>query len=404
MQRFDTRKYSVRDFEEWHQKGELVLAPKFQRRSVWSPKARSYLIDSIIRGKPIPKIYMRQEINPKTRRTRREIVDGQQRLRSVLDFLADGFPILKTHNEDYGNKRFSQLDDDAKRDILMYEFTVDLLQDVPDEEVYDIFARLNTYSITLNAQELRNAQYFGEFKTAVYNLANEFMTFWQANGIFSDRKILRMAEAEFVSELLIAMSVGVRARSKRFIDKFYEDHDDQFPRRKTLEKRFRETIDIIGGTFEGTLSESKFSEPRLLYPLFCAVYHMQFELPGLTCARIPFKPSDYPKLRISLGKVDEIFVELEEETEWEKRIEAGESVEELLGEKKQRRIDAGESEGEVDEDIEAEAEKRRVGEFDPLTREERRFYDAYNVHWVHADRRKLRTEYICKLMVNALRE
>ena len=202
QQRFNTRSYSIRDFEEWYKKGELDIAPKFQRRDVWSSKARSYLIDTIIRGKPIPKIYMRQDINPKTRRVTRQIVDGQQRLRTVLGFLEDGFPILKVHNEEYGGKRFSELEEETQREILKYEFAVDLLQDIPDQEVYDIFARLNTYSVTLNDQELRNASYFGEFKTTVYTLSGEFMTFWQINMIFPDKKILRMAEAEFVSELV----------------------------------------------------------------------------------------------------------------------------------------------------------------------------------------------------------
>ena len=61
QQVFHTRNYSVRDFEEWRQHGELVLQPKFQRRDVWIDKARSYLIDTIIRGKPIPKLYMRPD-------------------------------------------------------------------------------------------------------------------------------------------------------------------------------------------------------------------------------------------------------------------------------------------------------------------------------------------------------
>src|SRR5258708_2851732 len=100
QQRFNTRNYSIRDFEEWRERGELVLAPKFQRRDVWSDKARSYLIDTIMRGKPIPKIYMRQDVNPETRRTKREIVDGQQRLSTVLGFIKDKFKISKTHNEE----------------------------------------------------------------------------------------------------------------------------------------------------------------------------------------------------------------------------------------------------------------------------------------------------------------
>lgn len=381
QQRFNTRPYSVRDFEEWHKKGEMVLEPKFQRRSVWSPKARSYLIDTIIRGKPIPKIYMRQDINPKTRRVTREIVDGQQRLRTVLSFLEDGFAILRVHNEEHGGKCFSELEEETQREVLKYEFSVDLLQDIPDQEVYDIFARLNTYSVTLNAQELRNAMHFGEFKTTVYTLSNEFMTFWQVNEIFSDYKILRMAEAEFVSELLMAMSMGIRERSKRLIDNFYKEHDDEFAHRKTLIKRFRETMDTIGSIMGTDLAGSKFSEPRLLYPLYCAVSHLQFGLPDLECERKSFKQSDIPKLRIALDKVEEIFKKLEKEEERRQREEAGETEEEVLGE---------------------EFDEETIKDLDSLTGEERRFYDAYSVHWVHAENRRTRARYICQLMVEVL--
>lgn len=404
QQRFDTRKYSIRDFGEWHTRGELELAPKFQRRSVWPSKARAYLMDTIVRGKPIPKIYMRQEVNPKTRRTRREIVDGQQRLRTVLDYLEDGFPILRTHNAEHGSKHFSQLDEETQQDVLSYEFTVDLLQGMSDTDVFDTFARLNTFSVVLNAQELRNARWFGEFKTSVYDLSREFMTFWQENLIFAENRILRMAEAEFVSELLIAMSVGIRARSKSFIDNFYKDNDDRFPHRKSLEKKFRETMDTVGGILEDSLRESKFKETRLLYPLFCAVYHMEYGLSELAGKRISLKPSSYPKLRIALQEIDEIFETLDQEAQREERIKAGESEDELIEEEIQRRVEAGESEEEVREEVEVEIEQRRAGRYDPLTRGERAFYDAYSVHWVHADRRRQRTEYISGLLINALQE
>jgi len=358
QQRFSTRNYSVRDFEEWDEKGELVLAPKFQRRDIWSPKARSYLVDTIVRGKPIPKIYMRQDINPQTRRTRREIVDGQQRLRTALSFIKDGFQIIKAHHEEFGGKYFSGLDKDTQRDILQYEFVVDLLQDMPDNEVYDLFARINTYSETLKPQELRNARWFGEFKSSVYLLANEFVTFFEANKVFTSKQILRMSEAEFVSDLLLAIQEGISAGDKRVIDDAYKKYDDAFPDRKLHERHFRETMDVIGGILGDDLPQLIFRATRLLYPLFCAVFHLKFGIPKLTAAKASLKVTEYPKLKIALERIDELIG----------KIEAAKKSNENI----------------------------------PLSPEDRKFYDAYTVHWVHADNRTILTQYICKQFTKAL--
>lgn len=359
QQLFNTRNYSVRDFEEWREKGELVLAPKFQRREVWSDKARSYLIDTIVRGKPIPKIYMRQDINPDTRRTKREIVDGQQRLQSVLTFIKDGFKISRAHHEDFGGKYFSGLDEDTRRHILKYEFVVDLLQDMPDPEVYDVFARINTYSEKLKPQELRNAKWFGEFKSSVYLLAKEFVTFLEKNKLFSPKQVLRMAEAEFISELLLAIHEGIREGSKPVIDKCYEKYDDGFPNRRLHQKQFRETMDIVGGIVGEDLPQLKFRATRLFYPLFCAVFHFKFGLPRLGVARSSLKVADYPKLKMTLEKIDELIDKIE-------------------------------------------AAKKR-NESIALSSEDRKFYDAYSEHWVHAEERTILTQHICRLFVKALR-
>jgi len=358
QQLFNTRNYSIRDFEEWDQRNELVLQPKFQRRDVWSDKARSYLIDTIVRGKPIPKLYMRQDINPKTRRVRREIVDGQQRLHTVLKFVKDGFKISKAHHEDFGGKTFSGLDKDTQRDILKYEFVVDLLQDMPDNEVYDLFARINTYAEKLKPQELRNAKWFGEFKSSVYLLAKEFSRFFAENKIFTSKQILRMAEAEFISDLLLAIQEGIQAGDKTNLDNAYKNYDDDFPARKTHEKRFRDTIDTIAAIFGDDLSQSEFSAIRLLYPLFCAVYHFKYGLPRLKSARRTIKVSDYTKLAVALDGIDDLLTRIKE--------------------------------AELDhEDID-------------LSSEERTFYDAYRVHWVHADKRITLAEYICKKLIKSL--
>ncbi len=359
QQRFHTRNISVRDFEQWHERGELVLAPKFQRRDVWIGKARSYLIDTIIRGKPIPKLYMRQDVDPRTRRTTREIVDGQQRLRTVLNFLKDGFTISRAHHEDYGGRCFSELDIDTQGDILKYEFVVDLLEDMPDPDVYDVFARINTYAEKLKPQELRNAKWFGEFKSSAYTLAREFVTFLGANKIFTSKQILRMAEAEFISELLLAIHEGIREGKKAVIDKAYKDYDDHFLSRGRHEKRFKDTVDIIGDIVGDELPDLEFRATRLFYPLFCAVYHMQFRLPRLKAARRTIKVGDHARLKTVLEQVHELI----------KKIAAAEKAHETTA----------------------------------LSAEERRFYEAYDKHWVHATNRTVLTQYLCKQFLKALK-
>ena len=46
----ETKVYSINDFLNWHERGELELSPKYQRKAVWNAKAESYLIDTIVRG------------------------------------------------------------------------------------------------------------------------------------------------------------------------------------------------------------------------------------------------------------------------------------------------------------------------------------------------------------------
>ncbi len=65
MKNFDSRTYSINDFIEWEERKQLEISPKFQRRSVWSPQAKSYLIDTILKDKPLPKIFIRATTDPK---------------------------------------------------------------------------------------------------------------------------------------------------------------------------------------------------------------------------------------------------------------------------------------------------------------------------------------------------
>ena len=150
---------TISDLVQWHEKREMELSPKYQRNSVWNEKAKAYLIDTIIRGLPIPPIFLRQVIDVNTKKTYREIIDGQQRVRAILEYVVtEEFAIKKSHNKELGGKKYSDLDPEMQESILEYEILAEVVTEKDESIIYDMFARLNSNNIVLNKQEIRNSK------------------------------------------------------------------------------------------------------------------------------------------------------------------------------------------------------------------------------------------------------
>jgi len=272
--------YTVLDFIQWHESTTLRLSPKFQRRSVWQRPAKSYFIDSILKNMPVPPIYLRVAQNEEMTKTIREVIDGQQRLRSVIEYVEGKYALTPSVCDVAPGKRFEQLSLDQKNRIREYSFICESFSSISDIDVLEVFARLNTHSIQLNDQELRNGRYFGEFKRSAYSLAHEHLEFWTSNKIFTNGRIARMLEVELVSELLILQLDGFQDK-KKSIDRFYAEHDDKFANRRKHEQRFRSTIDALTDVFEDSLSETEFRRQPLFYSMYSAAYHRMFGIPGV---------------------------------------------------------------------------------------------------------------------------
>ena len=305
MDRTDSRTYSINDFREWNNAGTLTLAPKFQRRSVWTDKARSYLIDTVLRDLPMPKVFMRQYLDD-AGRTIREIVDGQQRLRTILSYVQNGFPVMRVHGrEEFGGKYYEDLPKNNRDSFLNYNISVDVLVGATDVEVLDVFARLNTYGVRLNKQELINAKYFGHFKQTVYSLGFEFYRFWVENDIFSETDVARMLEAELSGEIIIAMLDGIQSRS--VVEKYYRKYDDEFPEKSLIVERFKLCMDLIGEITENRLRDSKFSSSHLFYSIYCAIYDFLYGLPESSTEQVTFDAETVARVRATLWDIDALF-------------------------------------------------------------------------------------------------
>lgn len=304
MQEPRPTEYTIQDILEWEGGKQLVLRPKFQRRTVWQDKARSYLIDTILRGLPIPPLYIRVKVDPAKRRSVREVVDGQQRLNAVLGYIRGDYCVLPIHNRQFGGMFFVDLPEAVQTRFLSYGFTAYLLHDLPDSQVLDIFARINSFTVVLNDQEKRNAKYFGAFKQTMYELAHSHLAFWRDNRVFSEREVARMQEVEFVSILTMTSLIGFKVNKNADINQFYSEYDDAFPMAESVKRQFDAVLGVLVQLFpEAGLSRSQFKRKPLFYSLFCAVLDAMYKLPGWDSPRLSFSGSQLASIRDRLDLV-----------------------------------------------------------------------------------------------------
>jgi hypothetical protein len=307
----------VADFLAWQRGGTLDINPPFQRRSVWKRGAKGYLIDTVARGLPIPLIFIRERVDLETQEVTREVVDGQQRLRTLFAFIDpnclkdfndddDVFTIQRNQNSELGGKPFARMTDAVRTRILGYKFSVQTLPtEMDDRDVLQIFARINSTGLKLNPQELRNAAYFGEFKTLMYTLAYEQFERWRHWELLRDDQLSRMTEVELTSDLVANMLNGLQGRSKTRLDAIYQQYDDAFPAAEVVTERFRVVMDLVARLIGDDMSVSIYSGEIHFFTLFVYLYDRLWGLGSEMKNKRPNKlPSD---LGSRLWKLNELY-------------------------------------------------------------------------------------------------
>lgn len=261
-------------FKQANELQQLEMKPSFQRNLVWTDKQKSFLIDSILNGFPVPELYM-QDVIQEDGSKKYVIVDGQQRITACLEFIYNEFTLNGNDSPSFSDMSFDDLTPDDKKKIFSYSFVVRLLPEVSDLEIREIFSRLNRNNVVLNQQELRQATYWGQFINTMNEIASNDI--WRELGIFSSNDVKRMLDIEFISELAIAVIHGVQNK-KLTLDKYYELYEDEFPQKEDIKYIF----DLINREFLQILpnfSRTRWSKKTDFYSLFVVFAHHKDSLP-----------------------------------------------------------------------------------------------------------------------------
>ena len=273
--------YTVADLLTWMQEKTLVVNRDFQRNpSIWPTQAKVYLVDTILRGRPMPKIYLRTKTNVETMRSFREVVDGQQRLMAIRSFANNEFPLRINDDDDelseLDGKRYSDLDAETKQTFLEYLVPVEQLLNVPDSVVFDVFQRLNTYNYNLTAQELRHGKYHGAFRNSVVSASRRWAFLFDRYNIVTQRARVRMVDDELMAQTFGVIIEGVIDSRQSRTDRWYRLYDGKLP--EHVPEHVDGTLNFMNDHFREVLETDLARAPHFLM-LFAAVAHAIFGIP-----------------------------------------------------------------------------------------------------------------------------
>lgn len=278
--KIEESKHSIAELIDLYRRKDLTVNEEYQRAPrLWPPAARSYFIDTILSGFPFPKIYFWERLNKATLRPQREIVDGQQRMMSIIDFRDSKFA-LGGNSAKFSGKRFEDLNDEEKEAFLTYTISCDVIRNAQRAEILQMFRRMNAYTLPLNDAEKRHSEFFGAFKTWVNTLVDKWGSLLADWKILTSRSIVRMEDAELVAEMALAMRGGVVSSSNAQLRQLYSDFDDAFAEAGEWGTRIDEALAFIQGQLS-PLQNSYMTKSYAFLSLVTALIHAKWGIPHL---------------------------------------------------------------------------------------------------------------------------
>ncbi|MGW5161092.1 DUF262 domain-containing protein [Nonomuraea wenchangensis] len=223
--RFQTSDPDIATIIRRIERGTIDLQPDFQRGEVWTTPKKQRLIDTILRQWHVPPIHLVAKGGG-----RFDVLDGQQRLTAIRDFVSGEFPVdgkiepIVPEFAELHGRRYGQLPNEVRDQFETYAIRVFELHDYTPEEPHELFFRLNQ-PMTLTEAEKRNA-FIGFARNQVKELVHwaeplgmspERLGFSNARMAYDDlvARFLLTLEQGHLSEKITALRITTRYRDER---------------------------------------------------------------------------------------------------------------------------------------------------------------------------------------------
>lgn len=214
---------TIADVYQLIDEGKLILRPDFQRKFVWTLEHQEAFIDTILNGLPFPEIYVCEgEIDVQKLRTTRLVIDGQQRLTTIRNFIEG-----KHDHPPVKIAPYQAMTNEQKQDFLSYQIVMRDLGKVDEDTTREIFRRINLTKFKLDDIEIHNAVYDGHFiQAAKFVLDNVSL---EQYGVLRESEFTRMADLHFILLVMATLENGGYFAQDREVEPKVSGFNEEYP-------------------------------------------------------------------------------------------------------------------------------------------------------------------------------
>lgn len=306
---------SVQEIYRRYRENQIIVNRKYQRKLVWSEDEKARLIDSILKGYPIPLILFAEFVGDDGK-TYYEVLDGMQRLNAIVSFIENEYPVSEKYFDIKQLARAQQAEKDGLfeayrgdslhdpaicANLLDYQLAVTSYKVELEENVFEIFRRINSSGRQLSSQEQRQAGVLCPFSDLVRGIAAEIRgdstseqvalsdmpqisigntrensryglnadnTFWVKQGIVTIQNLKNSDDEEIIADILISILLDEPfARSKERLDNAYNLSSELYSKieaslihytPKKLKEDVQNTFSVLMNCIESVSKESNY--------------------------------------------------------------------------------------------------------------------------------------------------
>lgn len=208
---YSFKEFAINDLIDLIDKESINLNPDYQRNYIWSPNDQKYLVDTIIKGYPLPSFFVYLDKNGKY-----EMVDGQQRSKTLYRFVKGQISSSKLT----GVKSFKDFDSNK---ILSYRLPFIVIENLEStDNLRDFYVLINKKGVHLNVPEVHKSEHFDKSFLKLANEVLDYQNLIELN-LFTDISIKRMNDRAYIEELLGYLKLGIREKKKAVENLYIED-------------------------------------------------------------------------------------------------------------------------------------------------------------------------------------